>query len=272
MGAAWAWLYVLGLAMPGVVFIASTAVVYRLARRLRGMQEQARPIWQYVLLHVGLGIGLALPLGPLAMASWLLVPAYLYRTVLRLEGATAAGRLREAGLLVKTGRRHRGLAVLFVVTGVVVPWATGLGVKVYLDAQGRPTLPLGGFLDPASVIVEILLTLGAWALPFLLLASAVLVPWRVGFAADSPDRDSLLPIWLAYAAGVIAAVPVFVSVFWEFDSMMMLVPVGLVLLPPMALGYLMGWWLLRRRTSSFPDGARGEAPDTRGSGALRPLG
>jgi hypothetical protein len=46
--------------------------------------------------------------------------------------------------------------------------------------------------------------------------------------------------------GALAAVPVFVSVFREFDTLMLFVPLGVPLLIPAGLGYAGGWWLLRR--------------------------
>lgn len=246
MGDFWAGFFVLGLVLPALLFVASTVAAFRLATRLQPLKPDARPRWQYLLIHLGFGFGLALPLGSVAPLAWIVVPGYLYWEVREAQGDTT----RRSVLIGTGGVRHWTLAALFTITGVLVPWATGLGVKLFLDAQDRPTLPLSGFLDPASVAIEIVLTLSAWAFPFVLLASAVVVPWRVGFAAGSPLRDSLLPIWLAYVAGVLTAIPVFTLVFWEFDTLMLLMPVGLVLLPPMALGYFAGWWLLRRRVQT----------------------
>jgi len=239
-------LYAMSFVVPALVLILSTFAVFRLARQLKGADPDARPAWQYLALHLALGIGLALPLGPLALAAWVVVPGYLYRELRSIAGPTTS-KERERRPLTSGGstKRHWGIATLFVTTGVLLPWATGFGVKVYLDSLGRPTLPLEGFLDPASVAIEVLLTLGAWAFPFVVLASAVVVPWRVGFSEDSAARDSLLPIWLAYCFGAGATIPTFVGVFWEFDSLMLLVPVGLVMVPPMAVGYLIGWWMLR---------------------------
>jgi len=247
MGDVWAALYVLGVVWPGLLLLVSTVIAFRLAKRLKVVRPDSRPPWQYVTLHVALGLGLTLPLGPVASLAWLLIPGRLYWTLQSLDSAPVSAPSATRPLTRgRSTQRHWFLATFFTMTGVLLPWGTGLGVKTYLDAQGRPTLPLEGFVDPASLAVEFLLTLGAWASPYLLLASAVVIPWRIGFSADNPSRDSLLPIWLAYSFGVAATIPVFVAVFWEFDSMMLLVPVGLVLLPPMALGYLLGWWLLRR--------------------------
>lgn len=251
MGDIWAGLFVLGFIVPGLFVVGSTVIVVRLARRLRRAIPGQRPPWHYVVSHLALGIGLAIPLGPLAFVAWLLLPGYLYHTLRRSAQPEDSSDPRNSSpLWVPSRRRSWGIAVLFTATGLLLPWAIGLGVKMYLDSLGRPTLPVEGFIDPVSVAVILVLTLGTWAFPFLALASAVVVPWRFGFPADSPARDSLLPIWMAYAAAGIAAIPVYLGIFWEFDSMMLLVPVGIVLIPPMAFGYFVGWWLLRRREPS----------------------
>ena len=64
--------------------------------------------------------------------------------------------------------------------------------------------------------------------------------------------ESRLPIWLAYAGGLLAAVPIFAAVFWDFDGMMLFVPLGVSLLPTMVGGYLLGWWVCRRRNLKAP--------------------
>ena len=194
--------------------------------------------------------------GGLLMLGWILTGIVLvaagvvvWRWAVRRLRLQGPARGAPAGLVlpVARGRRSWTAAVIFSVTAVLLPWAVGLGVKIYLDAAGRPTLPINSFLDPLAIPVLILMTLGMWSFPFVALATAAAIPWRVGFPAGSPGRDSLLPLWCAFAAGAIAAVPVFGRVFWEFDSMMLLVPVGVVLVLPMALGYATGWWILRRR-------------------------
>ena len=80
--------------------------------------------------------------------------------------------------------------------------------------------------------------------------SALVVPWRVGVPAGATSREGMAPIWGAYVAGAVVTVPVFAAVFWEWDVMMLMVPVGVVLLPAMELGYLVGWWVIRRRRAA----------------------
>jgi hypothetical protein len=139
------------------------------------------------------------------------------------------------------------LGLLFTATGVAIPWATGLGVKLYLDSMGRPTLPVSDFLDPAALVFLLVATVFLWSFPFILLAAAAVVPWRPGFGIEARHQNAMLPVWLAYAGGTLTAVPVFAAIFWEFDIMMLFVPVGVSLMPGMVGGYLLGCWIARRR-------------------------
>ena len=188
MGDVWSVLFVLGLAMPGLLLVASTFVVFRLARRLRSLKSGTRPRWHFLLVHLGLGLGLTVPLGPLAALGWFVVPGYLYGEVRAAENPSDVYRSADPAISAVSGDRRWGLAALFTCTGLLLPWATGLGVKAYLDAQGAPTLPLEGFLDPASVVVELVLTLLAWGFPFVLVASAVVVPWRLCWSARGSSK------------------------------------------------------------------------------------
>jgi len=100
--------------------------------------------------------------------------------------------------------------------GYLAPWMTGVGVKLYLDAFGRPTYPWTAFLNPAAVAVIVPAT-AVWAFPFLLLA------WVAALAQLVPDRPWLTRSdrWLiAYGGligGLIGEVQLFVEVFWLWN-------------------------------------------------------
>jgi len=189
-----------------------------------------------VLLVLGFGTPLLLVLGGTVLAV-----RYARRTLPAPPSVHASAAPQSA-----RSRRSWGLAGLFLATGALLPWATGLGVKLYLDSLGRPTLPVSDFLNPAAVPVLLFQTLALWAFPYLILASAVVVPWRVGIGVGTSHRKATFPIWLAYLGGSVVAIPLFGAVFWEFDMMMLFVPLGTFLLPVMTLGYLAGWWLVRQ--------------------------
>lgn len=270
MGNLWAILLVIGTMAPAAVVVVSAWLVARLARRLRALLPESRAPWQWVLGHLALitvveggsaaVMGFLAPrfivLVPsgLAALSMLFAPAYLYRAVRRAAVQHPPIKSRSAPAATARGlpapsNQGKGwaAALLVAATGLFLPWVVGLGVKIYLDSRGRPTLPISDFLDPQALPVLLIQTLTLWAFPFLILASAVLVPWRVGFAKDPRGRESMVPIWLAYAGGVLAEIPLFMGIFWEFDAIMLIVPLGLYIVPPMVIGYLIGWWIVVRR-------------------------
>lgn len=239
----------LGLVAPGVLFLGSLYAVVRLALRLRELRPWSRPPWQYGAAHVFLSAAtVALPVvGVLVVA---IVPAVL---IFELRQARTLA-VRDSGGVTGSGseaetpmRRQWGTAAFIAASGTLLPWATGLGVKLYLDAQGRPTYPIAGFLTPNAITFLLLATIATWSFPFLILASAVVVPWRIGFGGNAPGRDSMVPVWTAWALGMAAGVPVYVSIFWEWDALTLLVPLGTGFLLPMALGYGAGWGWVRRR-------------------------
>jgi hypothetical protein len=183
-------------------------------------------------------------LGVLAM---IVVPVHLLQERTRARRAEGSQPAATTTGEHAPPRRPLGVAIFFVLSGVLLPWVTGLAVKIYLDVIGAPTYPVSSFLDPVATPIFLVLTLVFWAFPFVLLASALVIPWRVGFPSGSKECESTLPLWMAFWAGALAAIPVFGSVFVDFDALMTLVPVGTILLVPMALGYWLGWWILRRR-------------------------
>jgi hypothetical protein len=267
MGALWGILLAIGTMAPALLVVGSAWLVARMARRLREHVPASRPPWQWVVGHLALitiveggstlvlgylapGFMVLIP-GGLAALSMLIAPVYLYHHVHKAAPhhptAKVHGDHIVGGRSDAAGRRRWGEALLMVLTGIVLPWLTGLGVKIYLDSRGRPTLPVSDFLDPRALPVLLIQTVTLWAFPFLILASAVVVPWRVGFAKHPRGRESILPIRLAYVGGVLAQITLFVGIFWEFDSIMLIVPLGLYLLPPMVIGYLIGWWIVVRQ-------------------------
>lgn len=56
-----------------------------------------------------------------------------------------------------------------IATGMTLPWAVGIGVKLYLAAQGLRTWPWWYFLNPTRFVLELTLTL-VFASPFIALA------------------------------------------------------------------------------------------------------
>ncbi len=257
MAEAWASIYYLAPFVPVLLLAGTTTFVYRLARRIRTAAPGSAPPWRLAALHAALVIATALPGGaltPLGIAANLPVPLVLLWRRRRLS-AGAADATSEAA---PEGPRRsaKRLAWLIGATGALAPWLVGLGVKFYLQSRGQPTYPVRDFLAPGSVLPLLGLSLLNWSSPLVVLA--LITPFALKDRPGDPDlrRRNLLLIRLAWVAGLAGAVPVFRSVFWRFDGMYLLVPVGLYLVPPMVLASGAGWivWRIRHR------GGAGRAP------------
>jgi hypothetical protein len=145
--------------------------------------------------------------------------------------------------------------------GLAFAWSCHLGVHlacqlVALRPGGRPSWQYVGAhagLSTPAVAVPVLGALAMAVVPVHLLREEARAARGEGPLLD-PVSSFLDPVGtpimtvlnLVFWAGALAAIPVFVSVFKELDTLMLLAPVGAALLVPMALGYWMGSWVLRR--------------------------
>lgn len=137
------------------------------------------------------------------------------------------------------------LVWVIVVAGVLVPWLSAAGVKIYLDKMGQPTWPWSTFELPIAI------GLGATlyhSLPFLFLAFAAykLLP-RV-FAGLVTLRSRQIFFGGGLVVGLIGAVIVFTRMFWVFEYGELLTPAYLAYLPYMlvglGIGYVAGRWTI----------------------------
>jgi len=264
MGTVWSIFYVVGLALPPTLILLSIFVVYRLASRARRRDATAPSVRKIVAIHVAI-IVLAVVLGGFVGVSFLdlaaagLVPACLFVRSKRVESQALPLDMAQTGHLCNGGKgttyttiaapSSRGVAkevslraarfvALFIgLTGILLPWVVGLGVKLYLQFRGRPTLPIEGFIDPASIVVLLILTMVMWSSPFLVLALLVAFRFSFGPSGVYSFRCRRRLIWWPYFAGAAAAICVFVPVFWQFDSMLLLLPIGFFLAFPMTIAF-----------------------------------
>ncbi|NIP82816.1 MAG: hypothetical protein GWM90_27780 [Gemmatimonadetes bacterium] len=278
MGTVGAVLLVIGLTVPLLALIGTGAYVLHLGAGIRSLEPGARPAWHLLLLHVGIVTGVQLVLTPLAvvpplggiagtgvgaLAAMAVMPLGLRARLRRLTapGPSAYRVERGAGptggAQPQPSRRPWGLATLFGFTGLLLPWTVAVGVKLYLDAHGQPTLPFTEFLGPAEVPILLVLTATSWAFPFLLLGVAVLMRRMPWLGATPSTSGSRLPVWLAYAVGVMAGVPLFIGVFRQFDFIYLIVPLGLLMLAPMGVAYVVGTAVTRRRAGRSSVAATG---------------
>jgi hypothetical protein len=285
MGDVWAMLFLIGLIMLPVLAFGSIGIVIFLALKIAAREPRPSAAWRMVAVHVALLVGVGITLEIAAawcsgsvLWAWLsagarvgsvvVVPLVLYRRFRRLpprepesdiEGAATGAvpgvdhgsGVREEATFRTTldaddRRTANRIAWIVGVTGTLAPWLVGLGVKVYLQSVGRPTLPIASFLDPVAIPVLLIATLAMWSFPFVLLALLARFWFLPGGQPVSSFRSRTRLVWLTYAAGMVITVPVFVGVFWEFDMMYLFVPVGLFLCPFMASGYAAGRLLVRR--------------------------
>jgi len=134
----------------------------------------------------------------------------------------------------------RWILGLVVSVGALLPWATGAGVKLYLQAHGKPTLPWSSFVAPTALLLEIPLTL--WlATPYLVLfvvARAVFRGKRVPFLKTTSCGERRAVVLLSLGLGSVCTVVTFKGIFWEFDPLYFVTPIP-VALP--AVGIVVGW-------------------------------
>lgn len=136
---------------------------------------------------------------------------------------------------------------LFALPGLVLPLATGVLVKLYLQKEGRPTVSWSYFLDPLSILIFVPLVI-FWAAPHIylgLVATAVL-KGRSAFLEWATLPQRFFVLGCAFVAGTIGLVAVFLNVFWEFDPLYIFVPLPAFYGAAMAFGGLVGYAIIRR--------------------------
>lgn len=153
-------------------------------------------------------------------------------------------------------RLDRTLIWATVAVGLLLPWATGVGVKLYLQAQGKPTFPWSYFFGP--VLVLELSATAVFALPFVVLALAgcAVLQGRIASLRDVDAWETRAVLLGGLLGGVVGALWTFVRVFFVFDPMVLLVSwiVATYYLPHLCAGLVAGLgvalahvWLRRRR-------------------------
>ena len=276
MGEVWGVLFLIGLLVRPLIMLGSVGYVIVASTRIAGLTGRRDAVWQMTALHIalvaGLGLGsefvaeggsssvLLVSLATLVQAgSILAVPLALRRRLQRLRRSPLQtdptpdpanrARVDSEPAAVPTAATVPSVTSEQLSTAnwaaTLVPWVVGLGVKVYLQSQGRPTLPIADFVNPTALPILLIATLSMWSFPFLLLA--LVARYRI-LGRTHPQRSLTQRLWLVrmtYAGGMIGAVVLFVGVFWQFDTIYVIVPLGLYIIPPMALGYGAGVVMIR---------------------------
>lgn len=139
-------------------------------------------------------------------------------------------------------RVDRVIVVAVVCTGVLVPWAVAMGVKLHLQALGRPTWP---WSDIAAYAIFFGPLGSVFAAAPLIVLVVFYRRWIIGDLRWFPRANPLqgrLVVLFGFAGCVAGMVKVFIDVFWEFDPLTLWFIPGIVAwyLPWMAGGLAVG--------------------------------
>lgn len=172
-------------------------------------------------------------------------------------------------------RVDRVIVVLLVITGLLLPFAVAIGVKLYLRALGTPTVPWSDIAMYAIVFGPIGSVIAA--APLIILA-VLYRQWTFGMLGRLSRATPLqgrLVVLSAFAGCAAGMVHVFIGVFWDFDAMALWFIPGVVVmyLPWMGGGLVVGVLLaviagLVGRHGGVPPRRRG-AGEGGGSGSGR---
>lgn len=105
--------------------------------------------------------------------------------------------------------------------GLALPWIIGIGVKLYLEIQGKPTWPWSFFFQPHILIMSLICTVW-FSTPYIGLAflAQFILSRQSLFRTGYLER--LIIILGGFLCGSVAAVKIFLGVFWEFDPIIFL--------------------------------------------------
>lgn len=141
-------------------------------------------------------------------------------------------------------RVDRVIVLVLVITGLLLPWAVAIGVKLYLQAVGTPTVSWSNiasyaiFFGPIGSVIA--------AAPLIVLA-ILYREWTVGalgrlWLSRATPLQGRLVVLSAFAGCVAGMVRVFIGVFWDFDALVLWFIPGVVAmyLPWMGGGLVVG--------------------------------
>src|SRR5215471_20556601 len=109
---------------------------------------------------------------------------------------------------------------LIAVPGLVLPWATAAGVKIYLQAVGSsPEVPYGYFLRADLLWLLIPWTI-LWAIPHIALGltSTSILQGRPCLYWATP-RERVFILGATFVCGTVGLIVIFIEVFSDFDPL-----------------------------------------------------
>jgi hypothetical protein len=150
--------------------------------------------------------------------------------------------------------RSRNLFLWCSGIGLVVPWLSGLAVKLWLQSRGLPTYPYSAFLEEAWLCIVASVLFAVPLMVFGVFAQRVLATRSCCGLTTQRARNCLIA---GVLLGTVASMTrLFIDLFWEFDFQ------SLFFAPLLWIGYLdgaavgalagwvVGWWIQGREAES----------------------
>lgn len=133
---------------------------------------------------------------------------------------------------------QRKIFWIIVSFGIGLPWVVGIGVKLFLMAFGKPTIPFTYFINPLLPIYSIWL-----GLPYIVLAvfCRKIIP------------QSVTSVLTGLIFGSIGPVLVYIAIFWAFDPLYFVFPIWVFYVPLFVPGLLFGFWIADKYLTRKPD-------------------
>jgi hypothetical protein len=135
---------------------------------------------------------------------------------------------------------------LIAAPGLIMPGSIGIGLKVYLQSKGYPTVPWEYILHPGQLLVFIVFAI-LWGIPHMALGiittnilrdESTSLRWATRF-------EKRLILACAFIFGTASLVTIFFEVFRVFDPNYLFVPLQIFYVIPMAVGALVGYCIVQ---------------------------
>ena len=145
-------------------------------------------------------------------------------------------------------KAHRKIFWTIILVGAVLPWLVGIGMKLYLQARGEPTLPWSYFFNAVTLLALVPYT--AWiASPFIVFAFLARRMLSAPSALHMNDAERRFVIFAGLAGGAAASIWTFIGVFRVFDPLFLLLPLPMASLTGIVAGLVGGILLVKGRAA-----------------------
>ena len=137
-----------------------------------------------------------------------------------------------------------------IATGLFTPWFIGILIKIYLDSLNKITFPWSYFLKPQGLAIYVPASIW-WGIPFILLAYLSRSLLNKPFLGIQSESGKFYLLLLTLLGAFIGASRMFFSVFWIFDTIVILVPIWIFYIPDLLIGLFIGWLIGRKIDSEI---------------------